>query len=405
MLDEFLISPSYVGHPSKESRIRDMLDAAAGWMPISSPIGNGAVEEEPDEGHLQDTPAKPTSITTSTQFGASSDAHLVVERQNLTTVYSVEHEFEDGEVLESEYMALEKVAQCDIQLTFATPAQDPNTNQPPIIATPSLATTSNHLTAGLVSLGKTVATSSASTDSEPLLVPSTPTNLLLTPVKSIFITSEIPGENVFMGRDVDKDPNATGQSQHQTTNSQNQTQPVDPASSTQLNMGTTTTQAPETTTSEQNTLNHQEQQIPTMLGTEPIVDDLALFLDFVSGTPSAPLLHTPPRVNPIPTSNDSASTTNGIVSQQRKSTRLADKAKTNPTKGTIQLAQQVLMNKLGELVPDLHQKNITTFESMAQHLPRPFTKNMMETLKTLVEEGNKSRKKKKSKILPTSAGK
>jgi hypothetical protein len=63
------------------------------------------------------------------------------------------------------------------------------------------------------------------------------------------------------------------------------------------------------------------------------------------------------------------------------------------------------MNKLGELVPDLHQKNITTFESMAQHLPRPFTKNTMEALQTLVEEGNKSRKKKKSKILPTSAGK
>jgi hypothetical protein len=55
MLEEFLISPSYVGHQSKESRIRDMFEATTGWKPISSPIGIGAAEEEPDEDQLQAT--------------------------------------------------------------------------------------------------------------------------------------------------------------------------------------------------------------------------------------------------------------------------------------------------------------------------------------------------------------
>jgi hypothetical protein len=44
------------GHPSKDNRIRDMLEAAEEWMPTSSPNGKGAAEDKLEEDELQDTP-------------------------------------------------------------------------------------------------------------------------------------------------------------------------------------------------------------------------------------------------------------------------------------------------------------------------------------------------------------
>jgi hypothetical protein len=118
----------------------------------------------------------------------------------------------------------------------------------------------------------------------------------------------------------------------------------------------------------------------------------------VSGSASTPILHTPPNVNqqtdpPI----QPARTPN---TQQRKSLRLADKAKANAGLGSIQLAQQLLVKKLGDLVSGSSQKSDDTFESLVQCLPRPFDKATMEALQVLVEEGNKAKNKKKSRVTP-----
>jgi hypothetical protein len=144
----------------------------------------------------------------------------------------------------------------------------------------------------------------------------------------------------------------------------------------------------DTTTTRQET--HSEQ-----------VDDLAMFVDFVSSTPNAPLLHTPPRINDTDISEPPSNP--GQPSTLRKSSRLAENAKVNPITGSIKLAQRVLMNKLGELSPDLVSKANGDFEQLAQHLPRPFTKTTMEALKTAIEQGNKPTTK-KAKVVPAPAG-
>ncbi|KAG2573763.1 hypothetical protein PVAP13_7KG275755, partial [Panicum virgatum] len=74
---------------------------------------------------------------------------------------------------------------------------------------------------------------------------------------------------------------------------------------------------------------------------------------------------------------------------QRKSTRLADKAKLNPVKGSLNLAQRVLINKLGELSPNLKQKANVDFNYVVRHFQQPVTKKMMDALTVLVEQGNK----------------
>ncbi|CAN6343454.1 unnamed protein product [Urochloa humidicola] len=82
-------------------------------------------------------------------------------------------------------------------------------------------------------------------------------------------------------------------------------------------------------------------------GEDNQVDDLTAFINFISHTPTTPLLNTPPRINPIQLPDNQPET----VTAQRKSARLADKARLYPGKDSIQLAQRVLSNKLGELSP------------------------------------------------------
>jgi hypothetical protein len=53
------------------------------------------------------------------------------------------------------------------------------------------------------------------------------------------------------------------------------------------------------------------------------------------------------------------------------------------------------------LVPDSQQKIDDTFDSLVQGLPRPFNKATMEALQVLVEEGNKTKNRKKSKVAPS----
>ena len=158
---------------------------------------------------------------------------------------------------------------------------------------------------------------------------------------------------------------------------------------------------------EQNQPINGQQTITQLSANEPVhqpelaeqdtIDDLASFIDFISCTPPAPILNSPPATNPIPRPETFAEP----QTTQRKSTRLANKAKLHPGKDSVQLAQKVLINKLGELSPGVKEQasSNTDFNKLAQHLPQPLTSAKMEAIKTLVEKGNQPKNKKKSRVL------
>lgn len=113
------------------------------------------------------------------------------------------------------------------------------------------------------------------------------------------------------------------------------------------------------------------------------INDLTSFINYISCDPPVPVLQTPPRVNNM---------------------QPHDKAKLNPVKGSLNLAQRVLINKLGELSPKLKQKANVDFNSVVQHFQQPVTKMTMDALTTLVELENKAVSKKKSRVAPMPAG-
>jgi hypothetical protein len=106
---------------------------------------------------------------------------------------------------------------------------------------------------------------------------------------------------------------------------------------------------------------------------------LQLELDaFVANTPSTSNMH---RSTPC--------------SSQRQSTRLAKKAELNAGKDAIQIAQDLLVKKLGEMptVEAEPQQIETDFDFYAQHFERPINKPKMEAIKQLIEHGTKKQKK------------
>lgn len=147
---------------------------------------------------------------------------------------------------------------------------------------------------------------------------------------------------------------------------------------------------------------HPESAVEELMHPEGAEDEMALFVEFVSSNPTTPKLHTPPRVNDTHSNEMPNSSTQ--PSQQRKSNRLAEKAKANPITRSIQLAQCVLMNKLGELSPRVLRNANGEFEQKARHLPRPLTKMKMEALKMAIKQGNKLMGKKKAKVALALAG-
>jgi hypothetical protein len=78
---------------------------------------------------------------------------------------------------------------------------------------------------------------------------------------------------------------------------------------------------------------------------------------------------------------------------QHKSSRLANKDKSKIGIGIIQVAQELLVKKLGDLSPKLEPSAADQFEQFAQHLDRPLTKANMEALEALVEHGQQLKKK------------
>jgi hypothetical protein len=172
-------------------------------------------------------------------------------------------------------------------------------------------------------------------------------------------------------------------------------EPETAAVGTSVAVAVETTQAPEPSSEED--LNFPfDNQVPPGREHEQ-VDDMTSFLNFIAHIPAAPILSTPPRVNPI----QQESHKNAQTPSQRKSSRLAEKAKLQLRKNSIQLAQSILISKLGELSPKAADgAGISDFDTLAQHLPKPLTSMKMDAIQTLVEQGNKPRSNKKSKVTP-----
>lgn len=85
-----------------------------------------------------------------------------------------------------------------------------------------------------------------------------------------------------------------------------------------------------------------------------------------------------------------------LEATERRSTRLADKAKSRVGKDTMQIAQDLLMKKFGELdaqQDEGSESNCGICENFSQHLPKPLTKPAMEVIGVLIEHGAKLEKK------------
>jgi len=118
-----------------------------------------------------------------------------------------------------------------------------------------------------------------------------------------------------------------------------------------------------------------------------------LFLASISTEVDQPLLPDPATLNnPQPQPKFKSHRVASSVTK-RKSVRLTAKAQSRIGKDTIQIAQDLLVKKLGELSPDNQAANIPNIESLSQHLDQPLTKNNMEALQVLVEHGAKKMKK------------
>jgi hypothetical protein len=95
-------------------------------------------------------------------------------------------------------------------------------------------------------------------------------------------------------------------------------------------------------------------------------------------------------------SSQFASPTQGT--NKRQSTRLAKKAIAHSGKGAIEIAQDLLVKKLGDLAGTVNMgtsKNSTPddFDLYAQHFARPLEKTTMEAIQDLIEHGAMIQKK------------
>jgi len=78
---------------------------------------------------------------------------------------------------------------------------------------------------------------------------------------------------------------------------------------------------------------------------------------------------------------------------QRKSSRLANKAKSRVGKDILMVAQDLLIKKLGDLPPRQDDANEVNIESFSQHLDNPLNKAGMDAIQELIEHGAKLEKK------------
>jgi hypothetical protein len=81
------------------------------------------------------------------------------------------------------------------------------------------------------------------------------------------------------------------------------------------------------------------------------------------------------------------------TSTKRKSTRLRKKAELNEGRDTIQVAQDLLIKKLGDLAGEEINQDEADFDFFARHFERPIDKTKMEAIQMLIEHGNRKTKK------------
>jgi hypothetical protein len=129
---------------------------------------------------------------------------------------------------------------------------------------------------------------------------------------------------------------------------------------------------------------------------EPVIselDPMETFLQSVARPVPTPLL----QLQQTPRSTQEDFHNPLACSSQRKSTRLAKKAAANPGKDMMQLAQDLLIRKLGNLAtesePEPEHEPEPDFEFYAQHFVRPLEMPKMEALKYLIENGTKKQKR------------
>jgi hypothetical protein len=145
-----------------------------------------------------------------------------------------------------------------------------------------------------------------------------------------------------------------------------------------------------------------ENQTENKTAPEAILPDLGLenFIESISLPVPQPLLQL--ELDALAANTPTTSNTRSRMhistpcSSQRKSTRLAKKkAEMNAGKDAIQIAQDLLVKKLGETptVEAEPQQIATDFDFYAQHFERPINKPRMEAIKQLIEHGTKKQKK------------
>jgi len=83
------------------------------------------------------------------------------------------------------------------------------------------------------------------------------------------------------------------------------------------------------------------------------------------------------------------------IPNQRRSSRLAKKAKSRTGKWSIQIAEDLLVKKLNALSPCKYLTELDVVEQLAQHFDRPLTKGKAEAIDVLANHAKQGTKKKK----------
>jgi hypothetical protein len=113
-------------------------------------------------------------------------------------------------------------------------------------------------------------------------------------------------------------------------------------------------------------------------------DAIDSFINSISMNVEQPVLPNPELIEPFsPNSSAQETATNN---NKRQSTRLANKAKSRVGKHTIEIAQDLLSKKLGELSSVKQAAAITDFDSFSQYFDRPLNKNKMRSFKKKQEQ-------------------
>jgi hypothetical protein len=149
-------------------------------------------------------------------------------------------------------------------------------------------------------------------------------------------------------------------------------------------------------------LNSTSPQDPTTIAKEITIDGFLASISKFVPTPLIPQLPVPTleeERNDHEMGNTSESPQTpppprpSFFTPQRKSIRLAKKSKTTQGKGAIQVAEELLIKKLGDLSPSATKEEADQFEFFAQHLERPLTKANMDAITVLIEVGQQKNKK------------